>query len=164
MNVREARWSDWDDIWRIFRAVVAGGDTYAYDLDISAGEARREWMGDGKQTFVAVRDGEIVGTYVLKPNQPGLGSHVANAAFMVAPEVQGQGVGTAMGKHALRTAAEAGYRAMQFNLVVSTNEAAVHLWKKLGFSIVGTLPEAFRHREHGYTDAYVMYRCLDDLL
>jgi ribosomal protein S18 acetylase RimI-like enzyme len=101
-----------------------------------------------------------VGTYILKPNQPALGSHVANAAFMVLPAARGSGVGRGMGEHCLAEGRRLGFRAMQFNFVVSTNEAAVRLWQQLGFHIVGTLAEAFRHSQLGFVDAYVMFRML----
>jgi ribosomal protein S18 acetylase RimI-like enzyme len=109
---------------------------------------------------VAESGGQVVGTYILKPNQPALGSHVANAAFMVSPAARGLGVGKRMGEHCLVEARRLGFRAMQFNFVVSTNEAAVRLWQQLGFEIIGTLPEAFRHSQRGFVDAYVMFRTL----
>ena len=105
----------------------------------------------------------IVGMYKVVPNQPGLGSHVANASFMVAPADSGKGAGRDMALHCLREARRSGFRAMQFNFVVSTNLRAVALWRSLGFAIVGTLPGAFRHKELGYVDAYVMYRSLEDI-
>ncbi len=117
-------------------------------------------MQPANHCHVAERDGTVVGTYIVRANQPGLGSHVANAAFMVAPDARGLGVGQAMGEHCLAEAQRLGFRAMQFNFVVSTNEAAVRLWQRLGFEIVGTLPGAFRHAEKGYVAAYVMYRSL----
>lgn len=107
---------------------------------------------------MAEADGRVVGTYVLKPNQPALGSHVANASFMVSPVARGSGVGRSMGEHSLAEARRLGFRAMQFNFVVSTNEAAVRLWQRLGFGIVGTLPGAFRHARLGFVDAYVMFQ------
>jgi L-amino acid N-acyltransferase YncA len=103
---------------------------------------------------------QVVGTYILRPNQSGGGSHVANAAFMVASNARGQGIGRAMGEHCLSEARRFGFRAMQFNFVVSTNDVAVRLWKRFGFKIVGTLPSAFRHPEKGYVDVYVMFRSL----
>lgn len=148
----------WDGIWTIFHQVVAPGDTYVYDPATDEPSARQIWMCPDAKPFVAWRDGQIVGTYILKPNQPALGSHVANAGFMVNPEARGTGVGLAMGRHALETARSLGYSAMQFNFVVSTNTAAVALWQKLGFSIVGKLPGAFRHARLGFVDAYVMFR------
>lgn len=105
-------------------------------------------------------EAELVGTYLLRANQPGGGSHVANAAFVVAPNAQGKGIGRAMAEHCLSEARRLGFRAMQFNFVVSTNASAIHLWKSLGFEIVGTLSGAFRHPQEGYVDAYVMYRSL----
>jgi len=160
IDIRPATDSDFEGIWRIFHAVVLEGDTYAFDPDTTKEQAHRVWVSPDYRSYVAANDGVIVGTYILKQNQPGLGSHVANAAFMVDPGAQRQGLGEAMGRHALEEAKRLGYRAMQFNFVVSTNERAIRLWKKLGFSVVGTLPEAFRHRSLGYVDAYVMFRSL----
>ena len=108
------------------------------------------------------RDEQVVGSYVLRPNRPGLGAHVSNASFIVATSARGLGVGRAMGEHCLSEARRLGFRAMQFNFVVSTNESAVHLWQELGFKIVGTLPGAFRHSQKGYVDVYVMFRSLID--
>jgi GNAT superfamily N-acetyltransferase len=150
-------------MWPIFEAIVADGTTYVFAAETSYAEGCAFWFGPGSTSFVAEEDGRILGMYKFSANQRGRGSHVANAAFMVDPSYSGKGVGRAMGLHCLREAKRAGFRAMQFNIVVSTNEAAVSLWKRLGFSIVGTLPEAFLHRELGYVDAYVMYRSLDDV-
>jgi ribosomal protein S18 acetylase RimI-like enzyme len=158
LQIRTAKNEDRDAIWAIFLQIVERGDTYAFDPAISKQEALAYWMSDANRIFVAERENRVVGTYILRPNQPGLGSHVANAAFMVEP--QRSGVGRKMGEHALATAASLGYRAMQFNFVVSTNARAIALWQKLGFEIVGRLPGAFRHRELGYVDALVMYRVL----
>ncbi|HWE60968.1 MAG TPA: N-acetyltransferase [Chloroflexota bacterium] len=158
--IRQAHAADADAIWRIFHAVVASGDTYAYAPETSRAEALALWLGAGSYTYVAEDQDRVAGTYVLKANQPGLGSHVANAAFMVDPHSQARGIGRAMGEHCLAQARLLGFRAMQFNLVVSTNERAVALWQKLGFQIVAQLPGAFHHRQFGYVDAYVMYRSL----
>ena len=160
IEIRKANESDFEAIWQIFREVVAPGDTYALDPATTREEAHSYWMSDDKTTYVALLDGEVVGTYIIKPNQPGLGSHVANAGYMVKAGAQGRGVGREMCEHSLAEARRAGFLAMQFNLVVSTNEAAVALWKKMGFSIVGTLPKAFRHRSLGLVDAFVMHRFL----
>ena len=162
LSIRPATAADADAIWAIFHAVVATGDTYAFDPATSRVDALAYWFHGSAHCYVAERDGDIVGTYVLKPNQPGLGSHVANAAFMVAPTARRGGIGRAMGEHCLAEARKLGFRAMQFNLVISTNEAAVRLWRQLGFAIAGTLPQAFRHATKGYVDAYVMYRALGD--
>lgn len=158
--IRRAREDDFGDIWQIFHEVVSRGDTYAYDPDTTPEQARALWMSPSVATFVACVGPEVVGTYTLKPNQPGLGSHVANASYMVKAAARGRGVGQAMCEHSLEEARRLNYLAMQFNFVVSTNEAAVALWKRCGFSIVGTLPKAFRHPRMGLVDAYVMHRFL----
>jgi ribosomal protein S18 acetylase RimI-like enzyme len=203
LEIRQATEADRDAIWNIFHAVVAPGDTYAFDPRISREDALAYWFREDTHTYVAAQDRpasrpegsrlhqsagspssfhvdirpiaplviegaalrsrvrrHVVGTYILRANQPGSGSHVANAAFMVAPRVRGLGVGRKMGEHCLNEARERGFRAMQFNFVVSTNEAAIRLWKQLGFEIVGTLPGAFRHPQKGYVDVYVMVRSL----
>jgi L-amino acid N-acyltransferase YncA len=161
MEIRRAEETDFEAMWPIFRAVVATGTTYVFDPDTSYEDAFDYWLGPGVRSYVALDEGRVAGMYKIVPNQRDLGSHVANASFMVDPGFGGRGVGREMGLHCLREACAAGFLAMQFNFVVSTNEAAVALWKKLGFAIVGTLPKAFRHRELGLVDAYVMYRFLD---
>lgn len=181
IKTRAATEADRDVIWAIFHDVVAAGDTYAFDPNISREDALAYWFAPGTHTYVAKHESvgdaiavagkptasptvtqrwDIVGTYILRPNQSGGGSHVANAAFMVAPNARGQGIGRAMGEHCLSEARRLGFRAMQFNFVVSTNESAIHLWQELGFKIVGALPGAFRHPEKGYVDVYVMFRSL----
>jgi L-amino acid N-acyltransferase YncA len=161
MTIRPARGGDAEAIWRIFHAVVAGGDTYTFPAHTPREHAITYFMAPGIASWV-IEDagGRVIGVYKLIPNHPGLGSHVANASFMVDPAAQGSGAGRAMGEHCLEQARQAGYEAMQFNFVVSTNTAAVALWKKLGFQIVGTLPKAFRHATLGKVDAYVMHRFL----
>ncbi len=158
--IRPATHADEDAIWRIFQAVISTGDTYVFDPAMPREEALAYWFHAGGSTWVLEEQGSILGTYLLKPNQPALGSHVANAAFMVAPSARGAGVGRRMGEHCLAQARAAGYLAMQFNFVVSTNHAAVQLWKQLGFGIAGTLPGAFKHATLGYVDAYVMFQRL----
>jgi L-amino acid N-acyltransferase YncA len=157
MKIRAAAQADRAAIWKIFHEVVAAGDTYAIDPEMSREDALAYWFSADTRTYVAESTVGVVGTYILRPNQSGGGSHVANAAFMVAPEARGQGIGRAMGEHCLSEARRLGFRAMQFNFVVSTNESAVRLWQQLGFEIVGTLPGAFYHPENGYVDVYVMY-------
>jgi ribosomal protein S18 acetylase RimI-like enzyme len=171
VNIRPATDADRDAIWKTFHRVVAAGETYAIDPNISRADAFAYWFRSDTHTFVAELDGlkppslgaehRLVGTYILRPNQSGGGSHVANAAFMVANEARGHGIGRAMGEHCLSEAHRLGFRAIQFNFVVSTNESAIRLWRELGFEIVGTLPGAFRHPEKGYVDVYVMFRSLD---
>jgi L-amino acid N-acyltransferase YncA len=162
LHIRPATNKDRDSIWEIFHAVVAPGDTYALDPNPSREDALAYWMQPETHTYVAEQDQRIVGTYILRANQSGGGSHVANAAFMVATNARGLGVGRAMGQHCLNEARRLGFRAMQFNFVVSTNESAVRLWKNLGFEIVGTLPGAFRHPTNGFVDVHVMFRSLRD--
>jgi L-amino acid N-acyltransferase YncA len=171
LNIRPARESDRDAIWEIVHEVIAAGDTYPFDPKMSREDALAYWFGTDTRTYVgeldclkqssSQTDQRLVGTYILKPNQSGSGGHVANAAFMVPSSARGQGIGRAMGEHCLSEARRLGFRAMQFNFVVSTNESAVKLWQQLGMKIVGTLPGAFRHPEKGYVDVYVMFRSLD---
>jgi L-amino acid N-acyltransferase YncA len=184
LNIRLATEQDRDAIWNIFHEIVAAGDTYAFDPGMSREEALAYWFGADTHTYVAeqraesvgeavsfpgtatpsptvaVKNRPIVGTYILRANQAGPGSHVANAAFMVAQDTRGLGVGRRMAEHSLTEARRLGFRAMQFNFVVSTNASAIHLWQQLGFKIVGTLPGAFRHSQAGYIDVYVMFRSL----
>jgi ribosomal protein S18 acetylase RimI-like enzyme len=160
LTIRAATDADREAIWEIFRATVAPGDAFVYDPNTAREEAEAYWFAKGTLAFAAEQDRKVIGSYILRPNRPGLGNHVANAGFMVAPEARGLGVGRAMGEHALSEARRLGYAAMQFNFVISTNESAVHLWQELGFKIVGTLPGAFRHARKGPVDAYVMYRLL----
>ena len=160
VEIRLATEADRDAIWEIFHDVIAPGDTYAFDPQMSRQDALTYWFRSDTHTYVAEQDRHVVGTYILRPNQSGGGSHVANAAFMVASNARGQGIGRAMGEHCLREARRLGFRAMQFNFVVSTNEGAIRLWKQLGFEIVGTLPDAFRDPEKGYVDVYIMFRSL----
>jgi len=160
IEIRKATEPDFDSIWMIFKQVVAAGDTYVFSLDTSKREARGHWMSDSVHTYVACEENAILGTYIIRQNQPGLGSHVANAAFMVDPAAQGRGIGRLLGEHAIAQARDLGFEAMQFNFVVSTNTGAIALWEKLGFQIVGRLPKAFRHKQLGLVDAYVMHRFL----
>ena len=160
LEIRSATSEDRDAVWNIFHAIVAAGDTYAFDPKMSRDEALAYWFRADTHTYVAERDGCVVGTYILRANQPGLGSHVANAAFMVESDAQGSGVGRRMAEHCLGEARHLGFRAMQFNFVVSTNTPAIHLWERLGFKVVGTLPGAFRHPKRGYVDVYVMFHSL----
>jgi ribosomal protein S18 acetylase RimI-like enzyme len=164
--IREAELeTDWlTDIWPIFQEVVRAGDTFAFLPETDEQKAREYWMLPAPaRVFVAVNksDGAIVGSSYVKPNQPGLGVHMANAAFMVAASASGQGVGRALAEHAIKWARQANFSAMQFNFVVSTNTRAIALWKNLGFSIIGTIPQAFQHQGLGEkVDAFVMHRFL----
>jgi L-amino acid N-acyltransferase YncA len=159
MKIRQATERDRDAIWKIFHEVVAAGDTYALDPNISREDALAYWFAPDTRTYVAEQPAiGVAGTYILRPNQSGGGSHVANAGFMVSASARGKGIGRAMAEHCLGEARRFGFRAMQFNYVISTNTSAIRLWQELGFETVGTLPDAFRHPEKGYVDVYVMYR------
>ncbi|MEO8387085.1 MAG: GNAT family N-acetyltransferase [Polaromonas sp.] len=158
--------ADWPEVWTLLHATFQGGDTYAFAPESTEAEIRAAWLDAPRATYV-LREGDagqgrLLGTYVLKPNQPGLGSHVCNCGYVVAPEAQGQGLASAMCEHSQREARAMGFLAMQFNLVVSTNERAVRLWRRLGFDIVATLPQAFRHQRLGLVDAFVMFKTLVD--
>ncbi|MBN9523808.1 GNAT family N-acetyltransferase [bacterium] len=157
-TIRPATPTDYDAIWGLAREAIAAGDVFAWDDTATRDEVLRWWGGPGATAFVAETDGRVVGSSYLKPNQAGRGSHVANAGFVVGAAGRGRGVGRAMGEHVLTAAAAAGYRAMQFNYVVSTNAPAVALWTSLGFRVVGTLPAAFRHPALGFVDVFVMFR------
>jgi len=161
VSIRRFQPSDWPAVWSILRTTFATGDTYAFAPTSSEAEIQKAWIDVPAASYVACApSAEVLGTYYLKPNQPGLGSHVCNCGYVVAPAAQGRGIATAMCEHSQAEALAMGFRAMQFNLVVATNESAVRLWKKLGFTIAGTLPQAFRHARLGYVDAYVMYKQL----
>ena len=160
MLIRPARQHDAGAIWSILEPIVRAGDTYAFDPQMSEADALAYWMGPDKETFVADDEGAIVGTYYMRPNQAGGGSHVCNCGYMTNPNTTGRGVARLMARHSLDHARARGYRAMQFNFVVSTNERAVGLWESLGFSTVGRLPLAFRHPTMGYVDALVMFQSL----
>lgn len=159
-TIRPATEADWPSILRIVKPVLSAGETYAIDTDLDDQGVRAYWLMPSHEVFVAEIDGQVVGTYYLMHNQRGGGAHVANCGYMTAPEARGKGVARAMCLHSLERARQRGFRAMQFNHVVSTNIGAVALWQKLGFDIVGTLPKAFNHPVHGYVDSYVMFRAL----
>lgn len=162
LRIRPYQAADWPSVWALLEPVFRKGDTYVFDPAISETEARAVWVEAPLATFVAEQDGEIVGTCYLKPNQPGAGSHVCNCGYVVAARAAGRGIASQMCVHSQEQAVGHGFLAMQFNFVVSTNAAAVRLWRKLGFEIVGTLPAAFRHPGLGRVDAYVMHKFLAD--
>lgn len=147
-------------MWRMFREVASSGTTIPSAAIIKKEAFRSRWFNPPVRPFVAVRKGRIVGMSKLGPNQPDRGSHVSTATFIVNPADQGQGVGRSLVEHCLRVAKQRAFRGMQFNFVVSSNVAAVSLYARLGFSIVGTLPQALNHSALGYVDAFVMYRTL----
>ena len=160
MHIRKAEPSDAPGIVAIIIPIIREGATYALDPDMSETDALAYWMGGDKETFVAEENGLVLGTYYMRPNQPGGGRHVCNCGYMTHTAATGRGVAQRMCEHSLEHARLGGYRAMQFNFVVSTNERAVRLWQSLGFEIVGRLRAAFRHPTQGYVEAFVMYRLL----
>lgn len=162
LQIREATQADSDAIWTIIHEVIGGGDTYAFAPDTPKAEMLGYWFAKGAHPFVALIDGQIAGTYVIRNNQPGLGAHVANGAFMASPHFRKHGVGRTMGIHSLKAAKQRGFEAMQFNFVVKSNIRAVALWESLGFQIMAEIPNGFRHAQNGYTNTYVMYRSLED--
>ncbi len=160
ITIRRAVEADFEGIWPILCEVIERGDTFAYDPVTTKDEGRTIWMETPVATYVAEVDGVVAGSYVLRRNQPGRGSHVANAGYMVGSVHRGWGIGRAMCEHSLSEARSIGFRSIQFNLVVSTNETAVRLWESCGFRVLCILPEAFLHPEKGYVGACLMHRYL----
>jgi L-amino acid N-acyltransferase YncA len=158
--IRPVRPEDAGAIWSILEPTIRAGETYTLDPQMSEAEALAYWLGADKDTFVAEEDGSIVGTYFIRPNQAGGGAHVSNCGYMTSNAATGRGIARMMCQHSLDYARTRGYRAMQFNFVVSTNERAVRLWESLGFKTVGRLPLAFKHPTRGYVDALVMFQAL----
>jgi L-amino acid N-acyltransferase YncA len=163
VQIRDAVADDWAAIWPFFHDIVAAQETYAYDPELTEEQGRALWMSSSadplSRTTVAI-DGTVLGSANMYPNRPGPGSHVASASFMVDPAARGKGVGRLLCEDMIDWAAREGFRAIQFNAVVETNKAAVHLWQDLGFSIIGTVPEAFNHPKYGYVGLHVMHRPL----
>ena len=158
MEIRDATADDWPEIWPIFETIVQAGETYAYDPGLTSEQARDLWLERPPgRTVVALVDGRVVGTAKMGPNRPARGSHVGTASFMVGPAARGHGVGRALAEHVVDWHREHGYRGIQFNAVVETNESAVALWQSLGFRIIGTVPGAFHHPTHGYVGLHVMH-------
>lgn len=160
MLIRPAQADDVAAIWSILGPTIRAGETYALDVDMPESEALAYWLGDGKETFVAEENGVVLGTYVLRTNHAGGGRHVCNCGYMTAAAATGRGVARSMCEHSMAHARLRGFRAMQFNFVVSTNERAVRLWQSMGFAVVGRLPLAFEHPLHGFVDALVMFQTL----
>lgn len=160
MIIRKATEIDYDQVWDLFFAVIKSEDTYVFSLDTPKSDLKKLWFADSMTTFVAEAGGHIFGTYFIKPNQPDLGSHIANCGYMVSPLAQGKGIGKMLCEHSIEFAKENGYRGMQFNIVVSTNKAAIALWKKYGFEIIGTTPGGFKHPLFGFVDTHIMFKAL----
>lgn len=159
--IREATVDDWAAIWPTFEGIVAEGETYAYPTDLTSDRARGLWLEPPPgRTVVFEEDGQILGTAKMGPNKPSYGAHIGTASFMVSDAARGHGVGRQLGEHVITWHREQGFRGIQFNAVVESNTAAVNLWSDLGFEIIGTVPGAFRSRQHGYVGLHVMFLSL----
>lgn len=160
IEIRKAVPADYDEIWEIIHQVLQSGDTYVFAPTSSKEKMLGIWCAPNKHTYIAMWDGHIAGTFVISDNQIDLGSHIANGSYMVSPAYSGKGIGRAMGEFSLQEARRLGYKAMQFNIVIKSNERAVKLWQSIGFSIIGEIPDAFNHQQNGFTNAYIMYQKL----
>ncbi len=158
--IRKAGPEDFDAIWPLLRGVFRAGETYAVDPAITKEEALTYWITTARATYVVEKDGQTLGTYYIRTNQPGGGAHICNCGYIVAPEARGQGLAAQMCEASQEQARALGYSAMQFNFVLASNAGAVRLWHKLGFQTVGTIPEAFKHPQLGMVDAFVMHKAL----
>ena len=146
---------------QLFQKVISTGDTYVFDPNTPKESLQTIWFAEYMDTFVAINENDVVvGTYIIKPNQIDLGNHIANCGYMVNPDAQGKGIGKLLCAHSIEFAKNQGYTGIQFNIVVSTNTAAVALWKKFGFEIIGTTPKGFRHQVFGLVDTFIMYKPL----
>ncbi len=161
LQIRSYGAADWPAVWALLEPVFRAGETFPHDPAISEADAQLAWVEQSQAVLVAVdATGALVGTYYLRPNSLALGAHVANAGYVVAEHCRRQGIGSRLCQHSLQAARRLGFRAMQFNLVVSTNTAGIRCWRRNGFQVVGTLPEGFRHKQLGYVDALVMIQPL----
>lgn len=160
MKIRKATPLDYDNVWDIFSQVIKTGDTYVFSPETPKTDLKKHWFANYMQTYVIEENGNILGTYIIKPNQIDLGNHIANCSYMVSPKMQGKGIGKKLCEHSLQIAKNNNFEAIQFNIVVSTNKAAVKLWKTYGFKIIGTTPKGFKHQELGLVDTYIIYKNL----
>jgi L-amino acid N-acyltransferase YncA len=159
-HIRKATIQDQDAIWNILQPIIKKGAAFAYHPLTTKEEMIAYWCDAKKHTYVALVDDSIAGTFFIQDNQPGLGSHIANAGYAVSERYGAKGLGRFMGVYSLEEAKRLGYTAMQFNLVVKSNEKAVNLWKELQFEVIGEIPDAFHHSTQGPTNAFIMYRRL----
>ena len=162
MEIRKIQDGDFDQVWEIIHKEVASEETYCFESNMMRDEAHKIWVTDSQMTYVAINADLIIGTYFLKANSAGPGSHVCNCCYMVSEDSRGQGIATQLCIHSQHEALNLGYEAMIFRSVVSTNKPAVYLWRKLGFDVVGVIPRAFKHKQLGYVDIYIMYKWLDE--
>ncbi|TQV84914.1 GNAT family N-acetyltransferase [Aliikangiella coralliicola] len=161
MNISQITEEDFKSFWPTLKLIIEAEETYAFDPQMSFEQAHHLWCGIPQVTYVAKEDDVILGSYYLKPNMAGPGSHVCNCGYMVTPAARGKGVARRLCEHSQDVAKELGYLAMQFNSVVSSNDIAVKLWQKLGYEIIGTIPQGFRHKKLGLVDSYIMYKQLN---
>jgi ribosomal protein S18 acetylase RimI-like enzyme len=160
MTCRRITPQDANALWEIIEPIVAAGDTWVYAPDSSREKMLGIWFNADKYSYVYEIDGQVVATFFIKANQPDLGSHVANAGYMVHPDFRGRGIAEAMCRFSLIEAQRLGFKAMQFNIVMATNLGAIRLWQKCGFETIGTIPKVYQHQTLGFTDALVMYQWL----
>ena len=160
MKINEITKRDFESFWPVFKEVVMAQETYAFDSDIDFETAYNLWCLAPQKAYAIKENGQILGSYYLKANASGPSSHISNCGYMVSPESRGKGVARRLCLHSQEIAIELGYTAMQFNSVVSTNEIAINLWKKLGFNIIGTIPNAYNHKELGFVDSFIMHKQL----
>jgi len=158
--IRKATTADYENVWEIFSKVIETGDTYIFDPKTPKEDLEKHWFSDYMTTYVIENKDQILGTYIIKPNQIDLGNHIANCSYMVHPKVQGQGIGKKLCEHSLKIARKHNFEGIQFNIVISENTGAIALWKKYGFDIIGTTPKGFRHQKLGLVDTYIMYKDL----
>jgi len=159
-KIRKAGPGDIKGIWKIFHEIIQSGDVYVFPPETNFKDFKNYWFSKELKCFVITNGRALLGSYILKANQPGLGAHIANASYIVDPVHQGKGIGKKLCSHSISEARKSGYLAIQFNIVVSTNKTAIELWKKAGFEIIGTTPMGFKHQKLGYVDTYIMYRKL----
>ncbi|MCM0042514.1 MAG: GNAT family N-acetyltransferase [Algoriphagus sp.] len=162
LAARIATHEDQEVLWGVLEPMIRMGGTYVFSLDKTKESMMAYWMGADKVTFAVENEGVVVGTFYLKANQEGLGDHICNAGFVVSRDAEGLGVGRWMGEFAQVEAKSRGFLAMQFNFVIQSNQKAVHLWKSLGFSVIGEIPEAYRHPHLGLVPALIFYKKLTD--
>ena len=160
-SIRPTTSDDHDLIWKILKPIFRAGETYSIDPKISRTDALEYWTGGSHNAFVAELDGEILGTYYIRPNQGGHGNHICNCGYMTAPAAQGRGIARAMLEHSLEIAPELGFRAMQYNFVLANNARALDIWKRHGFVEIGRIPDAFNHPKDGFVDAHILYKLLE---
>ena len=160
MIIRAAESSDFEGVWGIFNEVIHAGDTYVFDETTNKEAFANLWFAPNLKTYVAVDSNTLLGTYIIKPNQPGRGSHIANCSYMVKNSFQNKGIGDALCRHSIETGKSLGYTGIQFNVVVSSNTRAIKLWEKNGFQIIGTTPKGFQHKTLGLVDTHMMFKSL----